>query len=706
MQRSSRRVLGAAAIVLALVAYAAVAVKPIHWRTKVIVDKMTGRLPQVDWLELAWMLKPKPEVALWRLGNPPNPFAVISNPLRSPKDIAAGKHLFARECASCHGVDARGGKGGPSLHKNQTYLRGRSDWALFRTITHGIPGTGMRAWDFERDKVWSIIAYLNSLTFAPAPPGTIEVSRRPAIRPLSAADLDHADKNPAEWLTYSGSYSGQRHSTLKEIGRDNVQRLQVAWVRQIPRGGTNRRIEVSPIVRGSTMFVSGIPNTVYALDAKNGRVLWKYAHPVSGKLSLCCDKVNRGVALSGSRVFLGTLDAHLIALDANTGKLLWDTTVADSARGYSITSAPLALKDMVVTGMAGGDFPTRGFLDAYDAATGKRRWRFYTIPAPGEKGGETWHATSSYKTGGGATWLTGTFDPTLGVLYWGVGNPNPDFYGENRPGDNLYTDSVVALNADTGRLRWHFQFTPHDLHDWDSNQIPVLVDGVKAYPGRKLLAFANRNGFYYLLDRTTGQFLIGTPFVKQNWADGLDANGRPLVRPESIPNRTGVLVYPRTAGATNWWSPSYDPTLALLYVPTMGGGGVLTATPVAQTVEGEERAGSAEAPSLGEPATPSVKALDVATGKLRWQFTRPTRDEPQQTGGVMSTAGGLVFWGDTDTFFALDAKTGAELWHFDAGGEIGAAPISYALDGRQYIALAAGHVIYAFALPSASDQRQ
>jgi alcohol dehydrogenase (cytochrome c) len=376
---------------------------------------------------------------------------------------------------------------------------------------------------------------------------------------------------------------------------------------------------------------------------------------------------------------------------------LWDETVAESGKGYGLTAAPLAVRDTIVIGVAGGDFATRWFVDAYDAATGKRRWRFYTIPAAGEPGNETW-STDSWRTGGGAAWMTGSFDPGSGLLYWGVGNPNPDLYGDGRGGDNLYTDSVVALRADTGKLVWHFQFTPHDTHDWDSAQIPVLVDGVTGFPNRKLIAWANRNGFYYLLDRETGDFLSGAPFIRQNWNDGLDAKGRPHPRPGVTPTPQGVIVYPQSYGAASWWSPSYDSASQLLFVPTIDTGSVLTATGPGDPAVGEQRLGS----TLGAPAiggvVPAVKALDVSTGRVRWQYERPSRADTPETGGLLSTAGGLVFGGDLETFFALDAASGAELWQFQSGGNVVSAPITYEAGGRQYVVMSAGIDVFAFAL--------
>jgi len=661
------------------------------------MEKTLGQLPQIDWSDLLWMLEPHAQVSIGGMGEPPNPYSAIKNPLKSPSDVAAGARLYNQHCTVCHGSEARGGHGGPSLH-DRTFLQGRSDWALYRTITHGVPGTAMVGWKLGRDNTLRLVLYLNEILAQGASPASATAQPRSPIKPVTADELVHAENQPGEWLTYSGSYNGQRYSRLNHINKDNVNELHVAWVRQL-LSKDGRRLEVSPIVRGSIMYVTALPGDVYALDAVTGRVIWTFKHDISSPLALCCEG-NRGVALLGSRIFFGTEDAHLIALDANTGKLLWDVTVAESSKGYAITAAPLAVNDMIVSGIAGGDFATRGFLEAYDAATGKRRWRFETVPTPGEPGGETWES-DSFRTGGGPTWMTGSFDPTSGLLYWGVGNPNPDFFGASRKGDNLYTNSVVALEAATGKLRWYFQFTPHDTHDWDAAQIPVLIDDVVGYPERKLLAWGNRNGLFYLLDRMTGKFLVGAPFIRQNWTDGLDGNGRPHLVASSIPTREGVVVYPHSAGATNWWPPSYDPELQLMYIPTVDHGSIIAASGVGDPAPGEARGGSSQETVPNELTVPAVKAVDVRTGNVQWQYASPSRSPiPEETGGLMSTAGGLVFGGDLDTFFALDARTGAELWRFYAGGIIVAAPISYEVEGRQYVVMTAGDSIFAFALSS------
>jgi len=677
------------------------AIPAVRWRAKIVFYKATGQINDIEWSDLSRMLRPGSDIYLEHLAETRNPYLSIDNPRRSKSEVEAGKQLFADNCSPCHGDEGRGGPGGPNLY-DRVYRQGHSDWALYRTITLGIPKTAMVGRKLARDDVWRLVGFIQQTT---AETGTEKAGSNPvAIEPVTAAELRGAQSHPSEWLTYSGSYSSVRHSQLRQINRGNVSHLRVEWERQFSTPA--ERVETTPIVRGSTMFVTEPPNRVLALDAATGRVLWTYTRELPANLLLCCGPVNRGVAILENRVFVGTLDAHLLALDARTGRILWDISVGDSAKGYSITGAPLVIDDMVLTGVGGGEYGIRGFVGAYDAESGQRRWRFESIPDPGQPGSETWK-DDSLARGGAPTWLTGTFDPELRLVYWGIGNPSPNFFGENRAGDNLYSNSVVALDADTGKLRWHFQFTPHDLHDWDAVQIPVLVDAELDGSKRKLMAWANRNGFYYLLDRVTGKFLFGTPFAKQTWADGLDSNGRPRIRPESIPSRQGSLVYPSLNGATNWWSPTYDPELELFYVPMIDRGGIFYVWPDRPPNEVGARLGGYDTKVPHEDITVAVKALELRTGRVRWQYSRryssPERKALNDMGGLVSTTARLVFGGDGETFLAWDAETGAELWRFETGGEITAAPITYEQNGRQYIAVAAGRSILAFALPSAGD---
>ena len=500
---------------------------------------------------------------------------------------------------------------------------------------------------------------------------------------------DLVNPKPSNWLMYSGAYNSQRHSGLKQINTGNVKSIAPKWIYHVP-GAT--RLETVPLVVDGIMYISQ-PNEVYAIDGQSGRLIWEYHHEPALERG-----PNRGVAVYGNRVYFGTPNAELVALDSRSGNLLWKIKLAEARDGYWCPVAPLALKDKVIVGIAPGDHGLNGWLDAYDVATGERLWRWNVIPKPGEPGSETW-AGDSWKTGGGDTWLTGSYDPELNLLYWGTGNPAPDFNGDQRKGDNLYTESMIALEADTGKLRWHFQFTPHDVHDWDAVEIPVLVDAPIEGRTRKLLVQANRNGFYYVLDRVTGQFISGTPFVKLlNWATGLTPQGRPIRVPGIVPTLQGTKTCPATAGATNWMSPAYSPDTRLFYVVAQEGCGINTKSMDTFRPGGYSFMATGYIESPEEPWQMHVRALEVATGKLVWDY--PQLGAKRYGAGLLSTAGGLLFAGDDQgEFAALDARTGKPLWHFNTGQQISASPIAYGFNGKDYVAIAAGSNVVAFGLP-------
>ena len=520
------------------------------------------------------------------------------------------------------------------------------------------------------------------LTFAACPMAHGQVTYD---RLLRAAD------EPQNWLTYSGQYSSQRFSRLDEINSSNAKNLELKWVRQFD---TLSNVETTPIVVDGVMYVTTADNMVSALDAKTGLPFWTYQYPVPNRLTLCCLKQNRGVAILGDTLFMGTLDAHLVALDAKNGSVLWNVEVGDNLGGYSITAAPLIVKDMVIVGVAGGEYGIRGYLDAYDVDTGRRRWRRYTIPEPGEPGNETWEG-DSWKTGGAPTWMTGSYDPELNLLYWGTGNPGPDWNGEVRKGDNLYSDCMLALDVDTGEIKWYFQFTPHDVHDWDACQVPVLVDTEFEGRERKLLLMGNRNAFFYVLDRETGEFLLAKNFAKQTWAEGIDKNGRPVRLPDTFPTEEGTVVYPAVQGAANWWSPTYSPQPGLFYLMAFDGA-TKYFIGAADYKAGELFVGSfPEMPAPDDSFVSAVRAIDPLTGDRKWEHVVHARS----TSGILSTAGNLVFGGTVQgNFFALDASTGEDLWHRNFGGWIHAAPISYRVDGKQYVSIAAGHALFTVGL--------
>lgn len=499
-----------------------------------------------------------------------------------------------------------------------------------------------------------------------------------------------AASETGNWLTYSGDYGGHRYSALKRIDRGNVARLRPAWIYQ-----TNdpNPFEATPIVADGVMYISEPPSNAAALDLRTGRPIWVFRRALPSDVSVCCGQVNRGVAVLGERVFLGTLDGHLLALDAKTGHLLWDTRVADYKRGYSITVAPLALKDKVILGISGGEYGIRGFVDAYDAKSGQRLWRFWTVPGPGEPGHDTWGG-DSWKTGSAATWVTGSYDPVSNLLYWGTGNPGPDYNGKGRRGDNLYSASLLVLDGATGRLKWYFQFTPHDTHDWDANHVPILIDADFQGKARKLVAVANRNGFFYLFDRQTGEYLLGRQYAKQTWAKEIDERGRPIAIPATEPKPEGTLVYPGIHGATNWNSPSYSADTGLMYVASREEGTVFYRATAEYKAGSYFSAGGMRGIPGVEPSG-SIQALDPLTGERRWEF--PLHSPPWA--GVLSTAGGLVFSGTNEgNVFALDAASGKALWDFQAGAPVYAGPISYEFEGRQYLAVAAGRSMMAFSV--------
>jgi alcohol dehydrogenase (cytochrome c) len=499
----------------------------------------------------------------------------------------------------------------------------------------------------------------------------------------------NADKEPGNWLTYSRNYQGHRFSPLDQITPANVAQLKVKWAYQFD----TTRNEVSPIVADGVMYISG-PNKAAALDPRTGRTLWTWSRPVPKDYqSIGFGRVSRGPAILDDKLFVATLDCELVALDIKSGQERWSTTVADYKPGYSMTLAPLAIRDKVVIGVSGGEAGIRGFVDAYDAKTGKRAWRFYTIPGPGEPGHNTWQ-TDAWKTGGGSTWVTGAYDPELNLVYWGIGNPGPDWNGDPRPGDNLYTCSLVALDGNTGALKWHFQFTPHDTHDWDATHVPVLFEAEVRGKKRKLIANANRNAFYYVLDRESGEFIAGHPYSKQTWAKGLDDSGRPIVVPDTEPSEKGTLVWPNLNGATVWFSPSYSPNTGLFYVAVRETGATYFKRE-ADYKPGTFFAGGGQQELSDDDNWGAIRALESTTGKMVWEF----RLHSPPWAGVLSTAGGLVFSGSNEgNFYALDAKTGKPLWDFQTGGAIGSNPISFSLDGQQRIVVSADRVLYVFGL--------
>jgi alcohol dehydrogenase (cytochrome c) len=497
----------------------------------------------------------------------------------------------------------------------------------------------------------------------------------------------------ANWPSYNGDYSGRRYSSLSQINSANVGQLRAQWAFHV-RASSD--LEVTPVAVDGILFISAA-NDVYAVDARAGRSIWHYSRPISeGLIDDASQHHSRGVAVWHSRVYILTDNAHLVCLDARSGHLLWDVAYTNGNKNYGATSAPLVVRDKVLVGTSGGDDGVRGFVAAYNAETGKEQWRFWTIPGPGEPGSESWPG-KTYERGGGTTWMPGTYDPDLNTLYWGTSNPAPDFDGAVRPGDDLYTDCVVALDPDTGKLKWHFQFTPHDLFDYDATETAVLLDAIYQGEPRKLLLEANRNGFVYVLDRTNGKFLSATRFVeKLNWASGIDASGRPI-RTLVAPTAEGTLVCPGFEGATNWYSPSYNPATHLLYFLSMEDCATYFLKPQ-QFEEGRTYYSTGIKHPRNRSPEKILLAYDVTSGKFAWRY--PQVGTGHSSGGTMTTAGGLTFFGDdAESFEAVDAQSGAPLWHFHTGQLMHASPMSFAVDGKQYVAIASGSDVFAFALP-------
>lgn len=495
------------------------------------------------------------------------------------------------------------------------------------------------------------------------------------------------------WLSYNGDYSGRRYSGLSEITPTNVANLRAQWVFHAPNSSS---LEGTPIVADGLMFMTSA-NDAFAIDARTGRIVWHYARPVSeGLIDDASAHHSRGAALWHSRLYMETDNAHLLCLDVRSGHLLWDVAYAQGNKNYGATSAPLVVKDKVLVGTSGGDDGVRGFVAAFDAESGKESWRFWTIPGPGEFGNESWPG-DMYLRGGATTWMPGTYDPELNTLYWGTSNAAPDFDGSVRPGDDLYTACVLALDPETGKLKWYFQFTPHDLFDYDATETAVLVDTQYQGSPRKLLVEANRNGFLYVLDRTNGKFLSARAFVeKLNWAKGIDAKGRP-VRSGLEPTAEGTLICPDMIGATNWFSPSYNPATHLLYFLARESCQQFFLKPEKFT-EGREFYATGVKRAPGEHSQKILMAYNPETGKLQWKY--PQIGAAQSWGGTMTTAGGLVFFAnDADAFEAVDARTGDSLWHFNTGQSMHASPMSYAVAGKQYLAIASGSDVFTFALP-------
>ncbi len=681
--------------------------------------------------------------ALWLVMGGRTPASTTELAPAQVRTPAGGASLYGEACAACHGADAKG-LNGPDL--TTLWASGATDDRVLQTIRRGVPGSIMPASTAPAEELRAIVAYLKTLATpaaatrpasAPAPQvtlitndgrqihgerrnedrfsiqiadprgrllGFLKTELREIVRASPPAaredpmpgptdrDLLAGLSDPSRWITYSGDYTGRRHSPLTQITRDNVSRLAAAWTFQTGTMTRGRGFEATPLLWDGVLYVTGSNNFAWAIDARTGRPFWTYRRELPPDLTYGAQApVNRGFAMLDNRLFMVTLDAHLLAFDRATGRILWDIVLADYKIGYAATLAPLVVDGKVIVGISGGEYPTRGFLDAYDPRTGARLWRLPTVPGAGEPGSETWPPDAAVLArGGGATWMTGTYDPELNLLYWGTGNPNPDYYGAGRKGDNLFTNSLLAIDPGTGTRRWHYQFTPHDTHDWDSNHVPVLADLPLNGVTQKVVMVANRNGFYYVLDRRDGALLAARPFTDTTWAREIGRDGRPIVLNDG---EKGCL--PDQWGGTNFNPPSFDPVLRLFFVNARES--CATYEPREPTIEPGRSAFGGVVRIDRDKSSGALRALDAATGERRWQVQYPS----PTMAGVMSTASGLVFAGDNEgNFMAFDSRTGTNLWRYPTGAPIwGAAAMTYLLDGRQHVVIASGTTLLAFALP-------
>ena len=700
--------------------------------------------------------------------------------LQPAGDVAAGESFFRGkgQCSTCHVARGQGGAGGPDLSNigrqmtvpeltralvepnaaiAQGYAIARVQLKDGRTLRGFVRNEGnhvlplqtvdghlvvvdKRAATITRenvsampplkatpDEMRDLIAFLSRLDGTTGAMGAMGAVGATGAKGGMGAGNDFAEvlkPRPGDWPTYHGRLDGNRHSALAQITTANVRNLSLQWIHSV-RGFDN---EMTPLVLDGIMYVTAT-NQVSAIDATSGREIWRFSRPRSaGVRGDAAIGFNRGVAVLGSRVFLVTDNAHLLAVSRVNGALLWEAVLPENTeQPYGGTMAPLVVGDLVIAGVSGGDEGIRGFLAAYRVATGEQAWRFWTVPARGEPGSDTWKGNVDLEKGGGATWLTGTYDAETDTLFWPTGNPYPDTDGSERQGDNLYTNSIVALEAKTGKLRWHYQFTPHDLWDWDAQEPPVLIDALFQGQPRKLLLQANRNGFFYVLDRTDGKVLLARPFVqKLTWASGIGPDGRPQLLSGNTPDENGVTTCPAIRGATNWMSTSFSPATRLFYVmavencfvyrstmfgggrgrgaaaPARGAGAPAPAPPPAR--------GAAPAAAFGLPGggfnrggpggggTMALRALDLDTGRIAWEI--PQVGNSNNYAGTLSTAGGVVFYGQASgEFAAVDAKSGAHLWHFETQETWKASPMTYSVNGRQYVAITSGANVLAFALP-------
>jgi len=628
---------------------------------------------------------------------------------------AAGRLTFETRCGKCHGADGNGGEMGPAILYR---LAARNDNELAALIRAGLPERGMPPVLVAGAEMPALVGFLRSIQKRNQPAARVKVTTtdgkllegevlNEGFDDLQLRTDDHRVHllrragnrfrevtSQQNWPGYDGDPRGNRYTAMTQINKSNVNRLGSKWIFNIPNGG---HLQGTPVVMDGIMYVT-VANECYALDAGSGRQIWHFQRATTrGPTDATGGSNNRGAAVAGDRVFMDTDEAHIIALNRWTGELLWETVIADWRDNYFTTSAPQVAGDLVLSGVAGGEHGARGFVAAFDQTTGKEVWRFWTVPKPGEPGSETWRGID-ITHGGAPTWFIGTYDPELDVVYWPTGNPSKEYNGDERTGDNLYSDSILALDRQTGKLKWHYQFTPHDLWDWDATETSILVDAAWEARPRKLLLHADRNGFFYVFDRTDGKLLLWKPFVKKlTWARGIGADGRPIKLPNQEPSKEGTLVCPSQDGATNWFSPSYSPLTGLYYLQTFEKCSVYTKHDGEVWESGKSYLGGSQRTADELKPVRVLKAINIRTGAIAWELPQP--GTANSWGGTLATASGLVIFAEEGgALMAADAATGKPLWSFQANAAWRASPMTYMFDGKQYISIAAGPDIMAFAV--------
>jgi alcohol dehydrogenase (cytochrome c) len=633
---------------------------------------------------------------------------------------APGQASFEQNCGICHGGDGLGGEMGPNIANRAGNM---GDDQLAAVIHDGIPNRGMPGFpnltEREKTELMAFVRTLRPRRRAAAVRRSIELEgggkltglvlgespldvqlrtddgRVHLLRPSGGKYREATSQ--ADWTTYNGDIRGNRFSGLRQITPANAGQLAPKWIFTLD--GATARGETTPLVVGGLMYVTS-GNACWALDAGAGREVWHFQRPrTKGLVGNAAQGMNRGVAWAGDRVFMVTDNAHLLALNRFTGELLWETEMADWRQNYNATSAPLYADHLVITGTAGGEQGARGFIAAFDPETGKEAWRFWTVPRPGEPGSETWGG-KAIEHPSGVAWLTGSYDAELDTLYWATGNPGPDYNGEERKGDNLYTSSILALEAKTGKLKWYYQTTPHDVHDWDANEPLVLIDRDWQGSPRKLLIQANRNGFFYVLDREDGKVLLARPFIENmNWAKEVGADGKPVLLPlPAGPTAHSTRVCPSQDGATNWFSSTYDAATGYYMVQSFEKCSIFSTRATEEWQAGRGYAGGSQRLVPDERPREILRAIDVTTGKVVWELTQS--GGANSWGGTLGFATGvLVFCEDGGMLSAVDSRSGKVLWRFPANAQWKASPMTYVFDGRQYVAVNAGQNIIAFGLP-------